>query len=70
MGLATGMISPVGVLAGTAALGTPIAAQKALWSPAGKNYFTRGLLNTSPLMNESAKALSRGTGAGLLVGAN
>jgi hypothetical protein len=53
---------PVGALAGTAAgAATPLAAQRALWSDAGKRYFSGGLLQNDDLARAAAIAAQGGT---------
>lgn len=64
VGFASG--GPVGALGG-AALGaaTPLAAQRAMWNPAGMKYFTQGAFNVSPKMSKAGRALAA-TPIGLL----
>lgn len=68
LGGLTGFLTggPAGALVGTAAgAATPLAAQRALWSDAGKRYFTNGLVQNEDLARAAAIA-TQGGSMGLL----
>lgn len=63
VGALSGLISPVTALSMAAGAGTPLAAQKALWSNgAARNYLINGLLDVSPETEQILRRLGQGAG--------